>query len=185
MINLLPPQDKRELQAARTNTLLIRYNILLIIAIGLMLLIAGSVSIYFSSAKTTSQAIIDENRSRVSNYATIEKQATEFRSNLATAKKILDNEVVYTKVILAIAHTLPSGTVLDTLNLDSANFGKPMSITARVRSYADALRLKDAFQTSDIISDAHFDSVTAGSTNDAAYPLTVSLTITIKKDAAK
>jgi Tfp pilus assembly protein PilN len=185
MINLLPDEEKRQLHAARSNTLLVRYNILLVVAIVFMLLATGFVYIYFNTAKAANEATINENKTKVSSFADVEAEAAQFRANLATAKQILDREVIYTKVILEIAHLMPAGTILEGLNLDSAAFGTPTTLSAKAKTYNDAIALKDAFQRSSIFSDVHFDSVTASEAAGTDYQLTVNMSVTIKKDAAK
>lgn len=185
MINLLPTEDKRQLQAARSNTLLVRYNLFLLGAVLFMMLAIGFIYFYLNSAKTTAEATVSENQGKVANFAPIEKEATTFRSNLSTAKQILDREVVYTKVILEISHLLPAGTILDNLTLDSATFGKPMTIIAKAKNYNNALAIKDTFQKSTLFSDVHFESVTINDADTSGYPMTVNLSVTIKKDAAK
>lgn len=183
MINLLPPEEKRQLRAARTNTLLLRYNIFLIGAVVFLGLAVGVTYVYLSNTKASAETLISENRARVADFADIQAQADLFRTNLKTAKQILDNEVVYTKVMLAIAALMPSGTILDKLNLDSQTFGTETTLSARAVSYEDALRLKESFEKSSIFTNVHFQSINSG--GQAPYPLTVNLNVTIKKDAAK
>ena len=185
MINLLPTEDKRQLQAARSNTLLVRYNLFLIGAVLFMMMAIGFIYFYLNNAKAAAETNISENQSKVASFAPVEKEATEFRSNLATAKQILDREVVYTKVILEISHLMPAGTILDNLTLDSSTFGKPATIVAKAKTYNSALSIKDAFQKSNLFSDVHFESVTINDSDTSGYPMTVNLSITIKKDAAK
>lgn len=183
MINLLPPEEKRQLRAARSNSLLLRYNIFLIGAVLFLGVAVGITYVYLTTTKTNAEAIIGENRAKVTSFAPVQAEADIFRGNLTTAKQILDNEVVYTKVMLAIAALMPSGTVLDKLNLDSQTFGTQTTLAARTTSYDNALKLKEAFQSSPLFSDVHFLSITSGGV--APYSLTVSLNVTIKKDAAK
>lgn len=183
MINLLPPEEKRQLRAARTNSLLLRYNIFLVGAVVFMGLAVGITYVFLSTAKANAEAIISENKTKVADFATVQAEADVFRTNLSIAKQILDNEVIYTDVMLAIAALLPSGTALDKLSLDSQTFGTPTTLSARTTNYEAALRLKDAFQNSPLFTDVHFQSITSG--GQSPYPLTVNLTVTIKKDAAK
>lgn len=184
MINLLPPEEKRQIRAARTNTLLIRYNFLLVGVMVFTAIAIAAVFFYLNSAKTAAQTTINGNQLKASGYADVEKNATEFRSNLATAKQILDREVTYTKVILDIAHAMPGGTVLESLNLDASTFGTPMTLAAKAKGYNEAIALKDALQKSPVFSDVHFESIVIDDTN-ATYPITANLNVTIKKDAAK
>lgn len=183
MINLLPPEDKRQLRAARTNVLLIRYNIMLVAAVVFLFAAVGVTYVYLNNTKNTAQTTINDNQAKVSGYAPVEAEATQFRSNLATAKLILDNQVTYTKIILQIASLMPAGTILQNLNLDSSTFGTSIPLTAEAKDYPSALSLKDSFQKSPLFSDVHFDSITssASSTTDNPYPIAVTLDVTIKK----
>jgi len=183
MINLLPPEQKRQLRAARSNTLLLRYNIAQLGGIVFLSLAIGFTYIYLNTMKTNAEEVINQNREKVTGYASVEAKATEFRANLATAKQILDKEVTYTKVILEISQLLPSGVVLGNLNLDSQTFGTETTLSAQAKDYSRALALKDSFQNSPLFSDVHFQNITNSGASD--YPVTVSLSVTIKKDAAK
>ena len=183
MINLLPPEEKRQLRAGRSNTLLIRSNFFMLGAVVFVVLSLGVTQFYLTTAKSNSEKIIAENKQKVSDFAAVETEAAEFRSNLATAKQILDKEVVYTKVILEIAHLMPSGTILESLSLDPSTFGTETSIAAQAKSYDNAIALKDAFQKSNLFTNVHFENITVN--EGATYPFTVNLNVTIKKDAAK
>jgi Tfp pilus assembly protein PilN len=184
MINLLPSENKRELIAARTNTLLVRYNVFMIGAVVFLFIAIGVVYVYLGNAKATAEKTIAENQSKVIGFKDVEEQATEFRQNLTIAKQILDREVNYTHVILRIAKLLPSGTVLSGLSLDSATFGTQTTLVAKAKSYEQAIALKDSFSKSDLFSDVHFQSITT-TEGASAYPLTVTLNVTFKKEAAK
>ena len=184
MINLLPIEEKRQLQAARTNTLLIRYNIALLAAVAFLGIAMAIVYFYLGAAKASAEQIISENRARASEYSNVASQAEVFRSNLAIAKQILGNEITYSKVILAIAHLMPSETVLEKLSLDSETFGTPTVLVANAKSYQSALILKDSFQKSSLFSDVHFQSITAD-TGQSSYPYAVNLVVTFKKGVIK
>ena len=183
MINLLPPDTKRELRAARSNTLLVRYNIFLVGALVFMMIALGIVYVYLSNTKAGAEQAISESNAKVANYALVEAQAAEFRQNLQTAKQILDQEVNYSKVVLEFASLMPAGTILDTLTLDSATFGTPITLNAKAKNYESALALKDSFQNSSLFTDVHFQSISGVA--DAGSPVSVSLNVTIKKEAAK
>lgn len=186
MINLLPDDDKRQLRAARTNSLLIRYNILALAILAFLGLAIGVTYFYLNTTKTNAQGVIDGNRARVSSYAPVQKEADQFRANLATAKQILSHEVTYSNVILEIAALLPSGVILQNLSLDANTFGTPITLTANTKSYDNAIQLKNSFQSSPLFSDVHFTTITstAGGTS-GQYPVTVSLSVIIKKGVVK
>lgn len=186
MINLLPHEEVRQLRAARTNVLLVRYNILLAVAV-VFLLVAISITYFqLTRSKEIAQDTIDQNTTRSSSFAPVENQAKQFRTNLGTAKQILDREVTYTNVVLAIAKVLPSGVILDNLNLDAQTFGTPTTLVAHAKTYESALALKESFQTSKLFSDVHFESISSGDASATPdYPVTVNLSVTIMKDSTK
>ncbi len=184
MINLLPTETKSNLRAARTNLLLFRYNIFFIAAIIFML---GSILFSYlviANLKNSAEATILENRSKVSSYQPVEAKAQEFSSNLSSAKTILDNDITYTKVLLEISKVLPHGIVLNSLNLDSAEFGKPTVLSAKAKDYPTVLAFKNDLSKSNLFSDVNIQTISSGNPN-SSYPLDVSLSVIIKKDAAR
>jgi Tfp pilus assembly protein PilN len=184
MINLLPPEEKRQLHAARSNTLLIRYNILLLGVVAFMGVAIAVTYVYLNTTQQAAKQTITENDAKVTQYAPVQAQAEQFRQHLTTAKQILDNEITYSKAVTAIAKLIPSGVILENLSLDAQTFGTETALVAQAKDYDSALALKDSFQKSSLLSDVHFNSITSGGT-DTSYPVTVNLSITIKKDAAK
>ena len=110
MINLLPPNDRRQLAAARTNTLLVRYVVILPILIIAMLAEMGAVYFFMNSIQTNNRRIIAENETQAARYADVKKKGSEYKKNLLVAKSILDTQFPYTAVLTAIAQALPEGT---------------------------------------------------------------------------
>lgn len=184
MINLLPAEHQSQLRAARANTLLLRYNIFLIAALIFIGLALGLVYFYLETVRTTAERNIAENNSRVSSYSSVQAEAEQFRSSLSTAKSIFDSETTYTKAVLAISRLLPPGTALDTLSLDDKTFGEPTTLSVQAKDYDAALALKDSFQSSPLFTKVHFEDLNS-STSGSEYPITVNLSVTMSKDAAK
>jgi Tfp pilus assembly protein PilN len=186
VINLLPHEEMRQLRAARTNVLLLRYNLLLLGAVIFLIIAVGVTYFQLNRLKGLSAVDIEQSATNARSFAPVANQADQFRTNLGTAKQILDREVPYTKVVLAIAKVLPSGVVLENLSLDAQTFGTPTRLVAHAKDYPSAIALKESFQNSKLFSDVHFESIATGdSATNAAYPVTVNLSVTITKDAAK
>lgn len=183
MINLLPPETKTQLSAARANRLLLRYNILLLAALTFLIVAIALVYIYLGNAKASAEATMAENISRAGDYDSVDAEAAAFRQSLASVKQILDNDVAYTNIILEIAGVLPQGVVLDRLNLDSATFGTPTTLTANVTDYATVLQLKDALQQSSIFTNVSIQTISNEGTGQ--YPLSATLSVTIQKEVIR
>jgi len=185
MINLMPLDDRRQLAAARTNTLLLRYTILLGIFVVALVVEILSVYIVMDVGKVQNQTTIDDNNSKASGYAAVKQEADTFRTNLATAKYILDKQVPYTTLMLAIAQNLPHGAILDKLAIDPTTFGTPTSLTVDTTSYDSAIAVKSALQNAKVNNVPIFTSVSfqsvSSSESDSAYAYTAVFDITYSK----
>jgi Tfp pilus assembly protein PilN len=184
MINLLPPADKRQIRAGRSNTLLLRYNVLLLAAVGFLMATIGIVYVYLGNTKLGAEQAIKESQAKVADYADTETKANEFKNNLTIAKQILSKETIYSKVILDIAALVPKGVILDDLNLDAKTFGTQTTLNAHAKTINDAIALKTSFQNSPLFSNVNFQSI-ATEEAGSGYPIRVDLNITINKDVPK
>ena len=90
MINMLSPTDKRELLASRSNSLILRYIVFLSVFILLLVLELGAVYVMLNTSKQSNEATIRENDQLALSQIAVQAQAEQFRSDLATAKIILD-----------------------------------------------------------------------------------------------
>lgn len=183
MINLLPPEQKRQIRAGQSNTLLLRYCIAsLILATILFIPVAGAYFI-INNSKKSAELAIQESDSVSASYQKVQQEANEFSSNLSTAKAILDKDVKYSKIALEIAKEIPAGIVLGSLSLDSKSFGQPIALNASGKTYDHALALKSALEESSIFKDVHLQSVTRG--EEGEYPITININVTINPEATK
>lgn len=183
MINLLAPDDRRQLVAARTNSLLLRYALLLGVFILLLVAEMGGAYVVLSTEKARNEAIILENEQKTQQYASVKADATRFSTNLTTAKYILDQQVPYTTVILKLASVLPSDAVFEKLTIDPNTFGTSTTLLVRTTSYARSVDVKTSLQNSGIFSDVNFQSVVQGT--DTTYPYTATYNVTYSKDLLK
>lgn len=179
MINFLPPIDKREIQAGRTNRLLLRYLILFAALMLALLMAIGFAYIYLLNTKNNAEAKIRQNEEDSKSLAAKKQEVDAFKTNLATAKQIIDKQVDYTTILLRISDAIPSGVVLSDLSIDPATFGTPGTLNARATSEASALRLKDALESSKYFTDVQFDSITKADVEDRYnYQLVMTVTMT-------
>lgn len=177
MINLLSPDDRKQLAASRTNTLLARYLIATAILMVFIILEMTVVHFFFVSSKNQSNEAIAANEQSMSEYNNVQKQAAEFRSNLATAKDILGKQVSFTAILKELSSSMPPGTVMDTVSLDPAQMTSPTTITIRTKDTAAAIRFKEVFHESTVFSDVSFASLTSGE-DDGGYPYTATYNVT-------
>lgn len=93
MINLLPPHEKRQINAGRVNTLLWRYSLLSLLLFGLLLVVIAGLYLMLTNNKLAAQAQIDDNQQKLAEHREIQANVNQFRDNLTTAKTILDKEI--------------------------------------------------------------------------------------------
>lgn len=179
VINLLPPENKRQIKAGRSNVLLIRYCIFSLMLAILLSLLIGGVYILMNDSRRTAEATIDNSKRKSSEYSKVQSDVAEFNQNLAIAKSILDKEVHYSKIAVKVAQILPSGIVLDSLQLDSKTFGQPTTLNASAKSYNDSLRLKSALENSKYFDNVHLQSVSMA---EGDYPVSISISTVINRE---
>lgn len=181
MINLLPDDAKRDIRAARTNVLLLRYNVLTLASIGGLLLICVFFYIILSANESSATTKTSDNSAKAATYEKTRAAADEYKKNLSIAKTILGNSVNYTSVVFAITNLLPSGVVLDNLNVSATDFGKQTTFLAHAKSYDQAEKLKENFQSSKLFSNVYFQSIAKEESSDSSYPIAVTLSAQLNK----
>ena len=172
MINLLPPAYKKQLAASRTNTLLRRYVVLLFVLVFVVLAEIGVVYFFIAT---------ERGRNKTAEYATVKREATEFKANLTTAKAILDQQVSYTRLIKLIADRLPPNVIIEQLSIDPTTFGTPTTLSIRAKGYNDAIALRNRLNDSAIFSSVSFQSITLQEKDAGSYPYTSTYSVTFKK----
>lgn len=181
MINLLPPENRRQIHAMKQNSLLIRYVIATAITLLIVIAIHVGTFVLLKTAESSNKSASSENQARVNQFADTQKAAQEYSTNLAIAKEIFSKRVPYTDAIINLASMLPPGVVLDNVTLDQSVVDQPGTLTARAKSYDAGLALKDTFNRSDIAKDVSIASVSNDQTAEGApsdYPFSVTLNIT-------
>lgn len=185
MINLLPDTSKKRIRAARANVTLLNYMLILGLGVGFLALICGGVYVVLIGSQADAERLISTNKSKSTAYSSVEAQGTALRTGLTGAKTILDQEVVYSKIVTGIAKLMPSGVVLDALNLSPTTLGAPTTLQFFAKTTKDALALKDNFQASPLFSGVSFQSLSSTPGQSSGYPVSATLNLTINKSAAR
>jgi hypothetical protein len=182
MINLLPEKDKKEIRAARSNLLLLRYNILLLIVTVFLGLAIGFTYYTLMSMQSLAEATIEDNTRKEGDYTQVKSEAAAFRSQLSEAKTVLGSQISYSKVILSISHLIPPGAVLTGLKLDGTIVSAPLVLDVKVRGEDEAATVRNNFRKSPFFSGVTTGKITRG---DPAYPYIIELTVTVQKGALR
>jgi Tfp pilus assembly protein PilN len=190
VINLLPTEHKREIRAARTNVLLVRYIAILTTAFVVLGGLLAGAYVVLNVERDAAIATVKENEQRVASYQPVRLQAESYRTDLTIAKSILDQKASYTALIYKIANIIPSNVVLDDLVIDPRTFGSTVTLNASSKSYDDATRLKDALKKNkEIFTNVQVISLRATETSEGAeqieYPVKATLSVVFNREALK
>ncbi|MDB5165687.1 MAG: Fimbrial assembly family protein [Candidatus Saccharibacteria bacterium] len=182
MINLLPGEHKKQIRAARTNVLLVRYNLLIIFSVAFIAGAIGFSFLYLASARQVATDAIEGNVNKEGSYAAVKTEADSFRGELANAKVILDGQTSYAKAALNIAKLLPPGTALGELKLDQQSFVAPLILSVNVTNEQAASQLIKNFKESPYFSAVTKNKISIGT---GAYPYTMEISVMMNKAAAQ
>lgn len=192
MINLLPDTYKRDTQAARMNVILLRYNLLMLLTVGLLVLLCLIFLFILRSNQSSAIALSNDYSQKAASYEEVRKEADQYRSDLDIASKILDRGTSYTSLLFGIAEILPAGVVLNTIDLKASSADQQVSFTASSRTFALATELKNKFQSSDLFCNVYFQNISdessgpnGGSVLDSRYPITITISVLLKKTGQK
>lgn len=180
MINLLPDDTKKQLQAARTNTILIRYIMTVIsAALFLGLVIFGAYYI-MNNSKNIAESTITNVKTSNSSYSPTTTKSNTFVSDLSVAKKILAKEISYSNIITSLINALPTGVVLESpFSINSTNINTPITLKADAKLSSDEVSLKNNLQSSPTFSNYSLQSVNSNSDTSSDYPYVITFSITV------
>lgn len=165
MINLLSPESKRSIKAARLNVTLRMYFILSLFVVVGMAAIYGVGFYLVANERAVAERDRETGEVQLAQYKAATEQAETYKANLAVVKQILSNEIVFSTFLINTAKAMPSNTILSNLTLSTAvkSGGKAAgstSLEARAKSYDDVLRLKEELDKSGIFTDVSIVSTT-------------------------
>jgi hypothetical protein len=170
MINLLPPETKKQIRAARVNVILINYCLL---ATFTALLLGAVFAVGFwadMNSRQLAEQAKKESDEATASYADTRKQAEEFARDLNIAKNILSSEVSFGKLILDIAGYVPRGVILSNLSLGTTTTKGPIDITGRADSYDGAVALKNSLENSPVFEKVNIFSIQQTDTAELLEP---------------
>ena len=118
MINLLPSEVKQDIGYARRNKVLWTWIVILwLFLVAVVAIIAvGTFFISQRAGNLNRLVTISEQRVKDQNLTDYQKKAEVFSNDLNTAVKLLENQLLFSKIIRTIGSVLPPGVTLGTLD---------------------------------------------------------------------
>lgn len=181
MINLLPDDTKKELRAARMNVALVQLLLIIVLATIFLLAVFGVSYMSLVNAKATAQQVIDLNDTKGDAYDSTKTELDTLNSNLASSKTILDQEVLYSRVLSQLGQTMSNDTIIDSLSLNASSVGVPIDLKVFATSGDAIIALQGRFQNSTAFQNVTFQSISEQG-GIAGYPASATITLTINKD---
>ena len=195
MINLLNPDDLTQLKAARLNVSLRRFAVLSAL---IMLGVASIFGIGFWLAYQDRSAVTRQHQSaqqELDKYKEAVDTAATYRSNLKTAKQILNREMVFSTFLTDLGALMPAGTIIEDLSLSTTTDSRTpgaINFTARAKSYDAVLLIKQSLESSKLLSDVRIGSTstpeerpTSGIESTYPYEATFEVVVNALKGSAK
>lgn len=192
MINLISPEQKHTIRAARINVLLVNYALALL-SLGVLTCLTYGLGFWIVSQEKSAVVTKIQSQSEQSRtYDAVEKEAEVFRKNLGIAKIILNKEISYSDFLLTLANDMPSGAIITNISLGGTPEATKdgMTLDARTTSYAKVLELKSRLENSELFENTSItnatrpDSISGLSGLAAQYPYEVSYNVKLSKQTA-
>lgn len=184
MINLLPSPLQKEIRAAYSNTLLLRYVFLLLASLGFLLAALGLAYFTLIQAGNHADKVKTENEQQAVGYQETEERATKFRAQLASAKTLFEGENLYSKTLVRLSALFPDGTAVGSLDLGNDSFSQPATLMVQVRDRAAAEALQQSFTSSPYVTNVSLGNISTN-TESSAYPYTIELHFTLNRSIAQ
>lgn len=124
MINLLSNKHRRQIRAARRNSIWVRYDFLMIsVIIAVNIILFAALYINFLDRQSVALQVEEaKKQADVQLAQDVKKQADDFRENIKIAKTLLDADNNYSDIIVTIANAIPENCRVQTLTVDSTVF---------------------------------------------------------------
>lgn len=174
MINLLSDVKKTEIRAARTNTILLRYIIVLTVA---LLFIGGAIFVSWQSLKTSEQSADAQIELTQNSPAT--PKAPEQAIDTTGIASALDDQKA-SRILTAIGASLPKGAILRNISLTHENIQgtTPIALTVYLKQDSTPGTITSALTAAGVFTNV---SVTSTSSSDdlPGYPVKTEISATV------
>lgn len=135
MINLLPPNSRKDIDFARRNTLMLRACLAVLAVIAGVLLLYGFGHFYLSTSTEKYEKDIATLRASLQeqNIDGTKAEIQDLSGSVKLALQVLSREILFSKLLRQAGAVMPAGSSLSSLEI--SNDQKGVDITAGVQSY--------------------------------------------------
>lgn len=177
MINLLPPNQKNEIIYARKNTQLLKWCFLMFSAslVAVAIIFAGQLYIKSSSNSYAKQIASTEQTLKSEKLSDTQKKITDLSNNVTLIEKVLQNSILFSKLLKQAGAVMPPETVLSNLEISKVEGG--IDLSAKAKDYKSATQVQVNLQdpANKVFEKVDILSINCNKLSDDGYPCTVTL----------
>lgn len=178
MINLLPPDVKKDYRYARVNVALRRWVLLFLLAfVGLGLIATyGLVSLQRSTITYERQIVATEKTLQQENFNSTQQQIRDMSNSFKLVVKVLGQEVLFSELLKQIAASIPANANLTGLNINQSQAAIDIAANATDYNTATQVQVNLADPQNKIFSKADIVNISCGANaTNPRYPCTVNI----------
>lgn len=144
MINLLPANDKESIIYARRNTHLLHWAITLGVSVAVVMAVVLCGQIYINQAIRSNNKQLAEAQAqlKLQKVEETQKRVQDISTSLNLVVKVLNKEVLFSKLLEQIGSVMPPNTVLTNLSINKLQSGSAMDIQAGATDYQAATQVQ-------------------------------------------
>lgn len=172
MINLLPSNYGASLRFTHLNSIMRRWLVVSLLAVGGLVLIMAFGWVYINQQNKNLARNIDSvnQQLQAEDLAGTQKKAKDITSNIKIINQVLSREIRFSELISHIGSVMPPGTVLSGLTLSKVDGGLDLSATARDYTSATQIAVNLSDPKNQIFDKLDIVNINCSSTSGSAYP---------------
>lgn len=174
MINLLPIDIKKQTKAARTNSILLNYSVILLFASGFLAFVCVSTFIILKNIESSSA------KNSSTPYSIAKSKVDEINTKIAGAESIMNSSVFYSGILTSIGNVLPTGVIIKSISLSNNSINSPINIKLNAKTNELATQLKDKF-IGPTFSGYNLIETTSDPSDSTGYPVIINITVSINR----
>lgn len=177
MINLLPTEVKDEITFARRNNSLRNWVIACLIALAGVVLIVAAGHLFIYQSTRTWQNQVNSTRAQLGEQKLedTQKKVTDISDSIKLALQVLSREILFSKLISQIGNTIPDGSSLQGLTINTAQSGVDITAVATDYQTATQVHINLSDPKNQIFEKADILNVTCTQAPDEKYPCNISI----------
>jgi Tfp pilus assembly protein PilN len=185
MINLLPPDMKRDMHYGRRDMILLHWIFACLVALAGVGLIVGAGFFYLQHSISNQTASLKQSQEtlKAQKVDETQKKLSDISSDTKLILQVLSREILFSKLLTQLGASLPENTTLDELEIDKVQGGLTLKSMATDINAATQLQLNLQDPTNKIFDKADIENISCVPPDpQIKYPCTVQLRAQFAKD---